>query len=69
MKLLHISDNSSVHHQKFFTVHTAIGICHTGLLTACKQDQGGTCSILILFASCQQICMTYTIAVCTVKNS
>jgi hypothetical protein len=24
---------------------------------------------LILFASCQQICMTYTIAVCTVKNS
>jgi len=27
------------------------------------------CSILILLASCQQICMTYTIAVCTVKNS
>ena len=29
------------------------GICHTGLLTA----------------SCQQTCMTYTIAVCTLKNS
>jgi len=29
------------------------GIRHTGLLTA----------------SCQQTCMTYTIAVCTVKNS
>ena len=29
------------------------GICHTGLLTAC----------------CQQTCMTYTTAVCTVKNS
>ena len=26
-------------------------------------------TILILFASCQQTCMTYTIAVCTVKNS
>jgi len=29
------------------------------------QDQHG----LILLASCQQTCMTYTIAVCTVKNS
>jgi len=101
------------------------GICHTGLLTACEQDQDGTAvhlvgfiirnltrctvtwtsnlsmpdrqkkyisirtpkkncmkpmwqygitkyassSILILFASCQQTCMTYTIAACTVKNS
>jgi len=26
-------------------------------------------SILILLASCQQTCMTYTIAVCAVKNS
>jgi len=42
-------------------------ICHTGLLTACEQDQDRT--ILILLASCQQTCMTYTIAVCTVKNS
>ena len=29
----------------------------------------GRNSILILLASCQQNCMTYTIAVCTVKNS
>jgi len=29
----------------------------------------GRNSILILLASCQQTCMTYTIAVCTVKNS
>jgi hypothetical protein len=71
---LHVSDSSSVHHQEFFTVHTAMvyviqvcwqlasrirmelfgqflcpssgvfhcthgnGICHTGLLTTCKQD-------------------------------
>ena len=26
-------------------------------------------SFLILLASCQQTCMTYTITVCTVKNS
>jgi hypothetical protein len=27
------------------------------------------CSVLILFASCLQNCITYSIAVCTVKNS
>jgi hypothetical protein len=26
-------------------------------------------SVLVLLASCQHTCMTYTIAVCTVKNS
>jgi len=43
-KNLHVSDTSSVHHQEFFTVHTAHsnGIGHTGLLTACEQDQDGT---------------------------
>jgi hypothetical protein len=34
-----------------------------------EQDQDGTPSTLILFDSCLQTCMTYTIAVCTVKNS
>ena len=42
-----------------------IGIRHT----ACEQDQDGTSSVLILLASCQQTCTTYTIAVCTVKTS
>ena len=56
----------SVHHQ-FFTVHTEM-VCHAGLLTACERDQNGR-SVLILLASCQQTCMTYTIVVCTVKNS
>jgi len=41
-KTLHVSDSSSVYHQEFFTVHTAVGICHTGLLTACERDQDGT---------------------------
>jgi hypothetical protein len=42
------------------------GMCHTGLQTACEQDQDGT---LILLSSCLQTCMTYTVAVCTAKNS
>ena len=32
-------------------------------------QQNWTSSVLILLASCQQTCMTYTIAVCAVKNS
>ena len=50
---LHVSDSSSVHHQEFFTVH---------------RIRMEVSSILILLASCQQTCMPYTIAVCTVKN-
>jgi len=35
-----------------------------------RAGSGWNCSsVLILLASCQQTCMTYTIAVCTVKNS
>jgi hypothetical protein len=40
------------------------GVCHT----ACEQEQNGTGSVLFLLAGCQQTCMTYTIAVCTVKT-
>jgi len=39
MKLLHVSDSSSVHHQEFFHCTHSNGISHTGLPTACKQDQ------------------------------
>ena len=60
-KILHVSDISSVHHQEFFTLHTAMAYVIEVLW------QLG--SVLILLASCQQTCMTYTIAVCTVKNS
>jgi len=57
--------------RSFFAVHTTMvyGICHTGLLTACEQDQDGTGSVLILLVSCRQTCMTYTIAVCTAKKT
>ena len=50
----------------FNYTHSTV-ICHTGLLTACTQDQD--VPILILRASCQQNCMTYNTAVCIVKNS
>jgi len=32
---LHVSGGLSVHHQESKIVHTALGICHTGSLTAC----------------------------------
>jgi len=53
IKLYMFSDSSSVHHQEFFSVHTA---CHTGLPTASEQDQDGPSSsgIRIPLASCQQ---------------
>jgi hypothetical protein len=51
-KILHGSDSYSENHQEFITVHTAIGICHMGLLTAS--------SVLILLVSCHQTCMTYS---------
>jgi len=63
-KTLHVSDSSSVHHQEFFTVHTTM----VYVLRACVQDQDGTSSVLILFPSCQQTCMTYTVAVCSVNT-
>ena len=29
-RILHVSDSFSIHHQEASTVHTAIGVCHTG---------------------------------------
>jgi len=39
-KTLHVTDSSSVHHQQFFYCTHSNGICNTGLVTACEQDQG-----------------------------
>ena len=41
-KTLQVSDSSSVHHQEFLTVHTAMVYVIQVLLTACEQDQDGT---------------------------
>jgi hypothetical protein len=63
---LHVSDSSSVHHQELFTVHTAMVYVIQLAASRIRMEHS---SILILLASCQQTCMTYTIAVCTVNNS
>ena len=65
-EILNISDNSSVHHQEFFTVHTVV----LYVTQVCWQPASRILIlILILLARCLQTCMTYTTAVCTVKNS
>jgi len=62
-------DSSSVHHQEFFTVHTAV-VYVIQFASRTRMELIIIIiiiirSVLILLASC----MTYTIAVCTVKNS
>jgi hypothetical protein len=54
-KTVHVSDSSSVIHQQFFTVHTA-------MVYVIKLSSS---SVLILLANY----MTYSIFVCSVKNS
>jgi hypothetical protein len=56
---LSIIRSFSLYTQQWFVSHS--------LLTAHKQDQNG--SVLTLLANCQQKCVTYIIAVWTVKNS
>jgi len=58
---LNVSDSFSVHHQAFFTVHTAV-VC---VVQVCWQHASG----LMMFHPEPTCMMTYTIAVCTVKNS
>ena len=52
-----------MHHQEFFTVHTSM----VYVIQICRQHNlraGSGRNVLILLASCQPTCMTYTIAVC-----
>ena len=69
-KTLHVSDCSSVHHQEFHAVHTAVVYVIQVLLTACEQDHpdpaGSSWSCV---QAVSKTCMTYTIAVCTAWNS
>ena len=65
-KTLHVLDSSSVHHQEFFTVDTAmVYVIHVCWQLASRIRM----ELLILFASCQQTCVTHTITVCTVKKT
>ena len=51
--------------RSFFTVHTAM----VYVIQVCWQLASGIRTELVLSWSCQQTCMTYTVAVCTMKNS
>ena len=53
-KTINVSESSCAHHQQFFTVHTAIAICHTGSADSLLAISGGKCSILIPLASSQR---------------
>jgi hypothetical protein len=45
-------------------------LCPSSGADSMRVGSGWNCSsILILLATCQHICMTYTIVICTVKNS
>jgi len=66
---LHVLDSSSVHHYEFFTVHTAMVYVIQVCWQLGSRIRMELRSILVLLASYQQTCMTYTIAECTVKNS
>jgi len=39
MKILHVSDSSSVHHQEFIHCTLSNGICHRGLQIAFEQNK------------------------------
>ena len=43
--------------------------CYVYIEKLLMMDGGSGRSVLIMLASCQQTCMIYTVAVCTVKNS
>jgi len=53
-----------------FSLYTQQWYMSYRFVDSLQAGSGRKCSsVLILLASCQQTCMTYTIAVCTVKNS
>ena len=53
-----------------FSLHTRQWSMSYRFADSLRAGSGWNCSsILILLASCPQTCITYTIAVCTVKNS
>jgi hypothetical protein len=63
---LHVSDSSSAH-QELFTLYSGM----VYVIKVCRQLSSRIRMelVLILLEICLQICMTYTIAGCTVNNS
>jgi hypothetical protein len=50
-RTLHVSDSFSVYHQESSTVHTAIGICHTGYADCLLAGSEWNCSKHVEFHS------------------
>jgi hypothetical protein len=67
---LYVSDSSSVHHQELFTYTQQWYMSYRFANSFRAAGSGWNCSsILILFESCLQTCMTYNIVECAVNNS
>jgi hypothetical protein len=67
---LHIFQTVSLSIIRSFSLHTQQWYMSYGFADSLRAGSGwNSSSILILLASCQHTCMTYTIAVCTVVNS
>jgi hypothetical protein len=60
---LHVSGSSSAHHQEFSTIHST----PVYVMQFCWQLSSMT--RMVVLENCQQTCMTYTSAECTVENS
>ena len=59
-RTLHVADTFSVHHQEFFTLHTAIGIWHTGFADCFRVRSGWNGSyILILCVKYLLLCVQW----------
>jgi len=64
MRILHVSDSSSAHHQESSTVYTTIGICHTCYADSLLAGSSWFCSQAI-----SKPVWHIPIAVCTVLDS
>jgi hypothetical protein len=60
-KTLYVLDSSSLHHQEYFAVHTAMVYVIPVFRQLASRIR------MILLASCLKTGITYTIAVCTLK--
>jgi hypothetical protein len=66
-EILYVSDSLSVHHQEFIHCTFSNGMSYS-FVDSFRGGPGWNCSILVLFESCLQTCMTYTIVECTVNK-
>ena len=66
---LHVSDDLSVHHKEFKTVHTATGICQTGTATCLLVKPTRCTSFSILFYFGITIYMFWTIFPSIIRSS